>query len=261
MLTPKISVFAASIRPHLWKSFFDSIKRTDLPFEVVFAGDLSFDTINLFSPKVEWFHYIQTGNIKPAQATEIARRGCRGEVLHWTADDAEYSPHLLDYFWEFWKLLDNYKTIVSCQTIEDGQFVILERHRLFWKAFNTPQMAPLGFMSSKFWDELGGIDCRYVSGQWDNDLVMRALNAGGEVVLFTDKGEISLDHRKHGGNQGTFRTGYPKDREVLEGAWAPKGRDQILEVPFKRYDSGFEPFDHTAADFWIKSQNNRGMWK
>lgn len=264
---PKISIFAASVRPHLWKAFFGSLKSNDLQFEVVFAGNLAYDIINLFSPKFEkpnqFFHYIQTGNIKPAQAAEIARRHCEGELLHWSADDAEYSLRLIDRIWESWKKFNDYRTIVSCQTIEDGSFVLLERHRLFWKAHNTPQMAPLGFISSILWDKLGGIDRRFVSGQWDNDILMRALNVGAEVVLFTEGGEISLDHRgKHGGNQGTFRSGYPKDREVLEGAWAPQGKDTDLRTPpFQRYDGGFEPFDHAAPDFLTVSQSNKGMWE
>ena len=267
MPQPKISVFAASIRPHLWKELFDSLKTNDLPFEVVFAGNLPSEAVQAHSPTFEkadqFFHYIPTGNIKPAQVAEIARMHCEGELLHWTADDAVYSPHLLDFAWEFWSKMNGYKIILSCQTIEDGNFLPLERHRFFWKAQNTPQMAPLGFMSSILWDELGGIDRRYVSGQWDNDLVMRALNEDGEVVQFVDKGEISLDHRrKHGGNQGTFRSGYPVDRTVLEGAWAPMGiAFDISKPPFKRYDAGFEPFDRTAPDFTTKSQSNKGQWE
>lgn len=266
---PKISVFASSIRPHLWKDFFDSILQNDLPFEVVFTGHLPEDVVRAHAPKLnqfkpgQFFHYIQLGNIKPAQAYEIACRNCDGELVHWTADDAEYFPHLLDETWKFWERLNKPRAIVSCQTIEDGNFVILEHHRLFGCADNTPQMAPLGFMSREFYNELGGIDKRYVSGQWDNDIVMRAMNEGGEVVLFTEKGEISLHHgNKHGGNAGTFRTGYLHDRTILEGAWAPQGRDQDLtKPPFKRYDSGFEPFDRDAVDFYYRSQSFKGMWE
>lgn len=265
---PKISVFAASIRPNLWEAFFKSIEQNKIPFEVVFCGNLPDEVIRQYSPK--WsidsghiFHYIRVGNIKPAQATEIARIHCEGELLHWTADDAEYSPNLLDFVWENWQSLQNKKTIVSCQTIEDHRLVRLENHRLFWRAPHTPQMAPLGFMSREFCDELGGIDRRYVSGQWDNDLILRAINAGGNVILFMDKGDISLDHAgKHGGNSGTFRTGYQKDREVLEGTWAPKGKDQPFDaIPFPRFDAGFEPFDKTDPDFYTKSQNFKGIWE
>jgi len=263
----KISIFAASVRPHLWKAFFDSLKVNDLSFEIVFAGNLSQRDIDINSPVFEKtnqsFRYISTGNIKPAQAYEIARINCAGELLHWTADDAEYSPHLLDYIWEAWESINNYKTIIACQTIEDGNFVILEWHRLFGRAYNTPQMAPLGLMSAKFFDEIYGYDRRFISGQGENDFVMRAMNAGGSVVLFMDKGEISLHHsNKHGGNTGPFRSAYPHDRKILEAAWAPQGRDQIFSVPpFPRFDGGFEPFDSSAPDFYFKSQSHKGMWE
>lgn len=266
---PKISVFASSIRPHLWKFFFNSIKENDLPFEVVFAGNLPDDLVRAFAPKAnefkpnQFFHYIPLGNIKPAQAYEIACRNCEGELVHWTADDAEYSPHLLDEVLKFWGQLDDPTAIISCQTIEDGNFVILEHHRLFGAAFNTPQMAPLGFMSREFYNELKGIDQRFLSGQWDNDLLMRAYNSGAKVHLFMDRGEVSLHHsNKHQGNTGTFRSAYPHDRKILEGAWAPEGRNQnIGSAPFKRFDGGFEPFDRDAVDFYYRSQGPKGNWE
>jgi hypothetical protein len=264
---PKISVFASSVRVNLWKPFFESIARNDLPFEVVFAGNLSEEVVMenapVFKKDGQCFRYIYTGRIKPAQVYEIARLNCRGELLHWTADDSEYSEHLLDKIWARWVELNDYKKIISCQTIEDGNFVVLEWHRLFGRAYNTPQMAPLGFMSEKFFNEVGGVDRRYISGQWDNDIIMRAMNAGGEVVLFMDKGEISLDHyHKHGGNAGTFRTAYTHDRKILEAAWAPQGRDQKFDsLPFKRFDSGFEPFDAEDPNFYYVSQSHKGMWE
>jgi hypothetical protein len=267
--SPKISIFASSVRPHLWKFFFSSIQQNDLPFEVVFTGNLPDDMVRAFAPKAnefkagQIFRYIPVGNIKPAQAYEIACRNCEGELIHWTADDAEYSPHLLDEVWKVWEKTENKRTIISCQTIEDGNFVHLEHHRLFGRAFNTPQMAPLGFMSREFYNELGGIDRRYVSGQWDNDIIMRALNVGAEVVQFVERGQVSLHHRnKHGGNAGTFRGGYKHDRTILEGAWAPEGRDQnIGSAPFKRFDGGFEPFDRDTPDFYFKSQSHKGIWE
>lgn len=264
---PFISVFASSIRPNLWKDFFQTIEKNRIPFEVIFSGPLPEEVVQNYRPRWEpgsghVFHYVHTGNIKPAQAYQIAQMNCQGQLVHWTADDAEYSPNLLDRIWEYWLQQGNPKTILSCQTIEDGNLVVLEHHRLFGRAFHTPQMAPLGFMDARFWEEIGGIDRRYISGQWDNDIVLRAMNEGGKVELFTDYGEISLHHgNKHGGNSGTFRTAYKHDRTILEGAWAPLGRDQQFEAPpFKRYDTGFEPFDYTDPNFLTVSQGPKGLW-
>lgn len=265
---PLLSLFAASVRPQLWPAFFASLEANELPFEVVFAGNLPDEVVKQYAPK--WgpqqdrsFHYIPLGNIKPAQSYALAAQACEGELIHWTADDAEYAPGLLDRIWAVWDRLQNSRAVLSCQTIEDGNFVMLEWHRLFGRAFHTPQMAPLGFMSRKLWRELGGIDRRFISGQWDNDLVMRAMNAGAFVEAIVDQGEVSLDHRrKHGGNAGTFRTAYQHDRRILEGAWAPEGRDTVFgKPPYKRYDAGFEPFDLSAPDATTKSQGPNGMWQ
>ena len=45
-------------------------------------------------------------------------------------------------------------------------------------------MAPIGMMNRKYFQELGGIDRRFICGQWDNDLMIRIYNDGGGLKYF-----------------------------------------------------------------------------
>ena len=120
-------------------------------------------------------------------------------------------------------------------------------------------MAPLALMSRSFLEELGGLDRRYICGQYENDIVMRSNAVGGRVKIFKD-GYIELDHKnKHFGegvNQiRSFALGYPNDRKVLETSWAD-GKKVLTERTDK-----FEPFKETE-DWYFKSQaNNKHIWE
>jgi hypothetical protein len=127
-------------------------------------------------------------------------------------------------------------------------------------------MAPLGLMSREYLDELGGVDRRYICGQYENDWVMRVYADGGEVIIFGDKDNyINIPHQEKSKlikestdfatyQQRPFAKGYVSDRVVLEKSWS---RDKI--VTLERYDE-FEPFED--EDILIKSQskNLEGMW-
>jgi len=235
----QISLFTASIRPNLYKQFFDSLKSTQLKYEVIFTGPVDVEAHKEIIEKCENLKFIVTGNVKPAQCYEIARRNCTGELIHWTADDAEYSEGCLDKAYEFWKGFKDKKTILSIQTKENGTLCDMDLHSFQGADTSTPLMAPLGLMSRKFLDKLGGCDARYICGQYENDIVMRAYAAGAQVYLFKD-GVIELNHyEKHGVNHEgrTFALGYTRDRQILEKSWGFKG--ELLKT--KRSDE-FVPF-------------------
>lgn len=284
----KISLFASSVRPQLYPAFFKSLESEPLKndIEVVFAGNA-----NGLLPKDEWrsfylndntndkavkllsnvnVFYIPTANIKPSQCYEIARRNCTGEVVVWVADDCEFIGGILSKAYEYWKSKNNRKLILSIQTKESGynlpvgQLFDMDVHRFFGGRGSTPLMAPLGMMSREYLDELGGIDRRYVCGQYENDIVMRAYADGGSVEIFGDKDAyIDIDHLGKSIQIGEsdnetdflhrpFAKGYHKDRSILESSWAKDG-----QVSLKRFDE-FEPFED--QDLLTKSQSNKGHW-
>lgn len=255
----KISLFASSTRCHLWPEFFNSLKSNTIPFEVVFAGNAPELEVNNYYPKLPdngSFKYIRTGNIKPAQCYEVARRACSGELVNWTADDCEYSTQALDKIYDFFVGLGNPKALVSVRTNENDTNNDPADQLLCGP--RTPIMAPLGVMRRDFLEELGGLDRRYVCGQYENDIAMRVINASLQpVVLYRDV-VIKIDHLRKHGPATKFWTGYSKDREILEGAWIKNG--VILpHIPYRRFDNGHEPY--TDKDILTISQSNKGIWE
>lgn len=275
----KVSLFASAVRPKLWDSFFNSLENTSVRYEVIFAGNVpAMKDYNYFSGRN--FRYIKTKNIKPAQCYEVARIYCKGETVIWVADDCEFPDDVVGKAYNYWKSKQNEKLILSIQTRESGynlpvgQLFDMNMHRFFGYRVQTPLMAPLGLMSREFLNYLGGIDRRYTSGQYENDIVMRAYNEGATVEVFGDKDcFIDIDHLGKSlaiGESKTqadflnrpFAKGYDHDRKVLEGSWVDPQRYGYLRKDeqgrFIRNDE-FEPF--LVHGLLEASQGPKGIWE
>lgn len=273
-----VSIFASAVRIPFYKTFLDSLKGTSVPYEVVFAGLNTFEELKLelgkfidknysedplyahrfkgFFEKYPEFKYIQTSNIKPEQCYEIARRNCKGEAIHITADDAEYSPDCIGKAYRYWKEQNDKKLMLSIQTIENRMFCNMKGHRFFWDQPNSPIMAPMFFMDRQLLEDMGGFDRRFVCGQGENEIVCRfVFEQGGRVEFWGDReNHITLDHYVRHGIKRPFATGYNKDREVLEASWA-EGRTVLS----KRKDE-FEPFVDDGTLLTKSQSNNLPLW-
>ncbi len=270
-MQPKVSLFASSIRPHLWDAFFKSLEGTSVNVEVIFAGNSRYDELRIGEvykyPKGGenvLFKYIKTASIKPAQCYEVARRACTGELICWVSDDCEFNNDILGKAYKYFKDNCSYKDILSIQTKENWItgwiFFNMSMHSFYGGKSSTPRMAPLGMMNRKYLEELKGIDKRYIAGQYENDITMRIYENKGKLYPFGDKNcFVEIDHKnKHGGltseNPRPFALGYKKDREVLESSWTD-GKGNVL----KDRNDTFEPFED--KDILIKSQsNNLARW-
>jgi len=271
----KISLFASSIRPHLYPSLFKSLEGTTVEVEFVFGGPLNLEgnlvPENLLMEKEiasGRLKYIQTADIKPAQIYEACRRACTGELISWTADDAEFPDDVLGKAYRFFKRTCTRKDIISTQTKEhyrEWQLCDANAHRFFGGDSKAPKMAPMGIMNREYLQELGGIDRRFLCGQWDNEILIRLYNDGGKLYHF-DEAVILLDHfNKHDPKWRTsrdrpFARGYEHDRKILEGAWGKLGQMKYDVLPYQRYDGGFEPF--SSEDLLTKSQSftRKDIW-
>lgn len=249
-----VSIFASAVRTSFYKTFLDSLKTTTVPYEVVFAGPNTPEQVASYLAEYPQFKYIHTENIKPAQCYEVARRACLGETILWAADDCEFSPDLIGKVYRSWKELKSEKAIMSIQTLENGMFVNMKVHSFFGGHRDTPLMAPLGLMSRKFCQELGGFDRRYICGQYENECVMMAIVLGGKVYIWGDKDNlITIDHYARHGISRPFALGYNHDREILEKRWTKNG--QVILEP----QCPFEPYED--KDILIKSQSfNKPLW-
>lgn len=277
----KVSIFASAVRPQFFGSFLESLQGTTEKYEVVFAGHCAPQEVKVFEDCFPEFTYIHTGRIKPAQCYEIARRACIGETIAWTADDCVHTTDLYGKAYRHWKNIvstDAFKlgrgatisgdpevikellrkcerVALSIQTEENRQFCDMHVHSFFGCQFNTPLMAPLALMSNKVMQDLGGFDRRYICGQYENDAIMRLIEAGGRVEIFGDReNKIIIDHYARHGIHRPFAKGYGHDREILEGSWT-NGSGKV----FTEIQRPFEPYEDT--DLLVKSQSfNLPLW-
>lgn len=282
-----ISLFASANRPLLWPSYLKSLESTTVSYEVVFAGDVrpNQEIVN------SYLKYIHTGRIKPGQCYALASRECTGETISWSCDDANYDNDVLGKAYRYWKAQNNEKLILSIQTKEsgygnpEGSLFDMDIHRFFGGDRNSPLMAPMCLMSRDFFNDLGGYDRRYVSGQTENDIVMRAYTQGATVEIFGGpECFIDIDHLKKSIDIGEstdekdflnrpFAQGYAKDREVLEKSWTIYRQDKLMnlltqgrrefyqseikEISQVQLDQ-FEPYTKDIS--LTESESNKGIW-
>ena len=260
MTEPIISICATAAKPEFWLDFWNSIGKPLIPFEVVFVGP---------RPKQHTFptnfRYIQS-NVKPAQCYEIAWREARGKFILHMADDLkfrsiqgayiEWSP--LDKLYETWLEAKNPKAIVSCRYMLDGVDYSVEPNSHVFRAhdMSSPTMPVGAFMTKALLEEIGGVDRRFVGVCFDLDIAMRAIAAGGKVVM--DK-SVYVEELTDKGN-GRLSAGWgwwSEDRALLDKLWPKIGNWELKRRgPVK----GFY-LDSMAIPFLLHSQGKRGRWR
>lgn len=273
----KISLFAASIRPHFWNRFLDSLKSNTYDYEVVFTGFIDDALVKEFTDQYKEFRYIRTGDVKPAQCYEIARRACKGLLVGWCSDDCTFSEGALDKIYNF-SIHQPYQTVIAIKNVDpECENNDLNTQRFFPRNLNTPQMAVTGFMHRGYLDKLGGFDRRYVYGKFESDLCMRVLSDGGKIIKYEDV-TINIEHTMKNGDYTNDWSGVNQDSETLENSWVIGGYKEFekpivafepsgkpvpyypitnREVTLKRNDV-FEPYDY--VDILNKSQSINTRW-
>jgi len=246
----QVSVVASAVRIPFWMELYSSLQQNQIKWEVVFVGD---KTPGFKLP--ENFKWIYSPT-KPAQCYEIGFRAAEGELIHWTADDAIYvydsNRHNLDKAYNFYKSFNDKKAVIAMRPIEDGGDV-WDFHHFFGGSHATPIMAPLGLINREFFvHELGGYDRRYISGQSENDVVMRAIEAGGRVEICMDA-YVYIGHRRAHEVPNPFRQWYTWDRSVLEKSWVlPDGSISPTRLdPVERFED---------ENLLTITQGPRGKW-
>lgn len=207
---------------------YNSLLQNSVSFEIIFVGPNP-PTFTL----PENFRYYFS-KCKPSQCYQAAAFECEGELIHWTADDADYNeptarcPNTLDSVWQNYQdsiiKYGDRRTIFSMRTIEDYKdtgHADWEKHRFFYGDMRTPQMAPLGAMNREFFNSIGGYDKGFEAGQSENDIICRALAEGGRVETAKDA-KVFLHHAECHSTY-PFRKGYNNDRAFLESCWVNEG--------------------------------------
>jgi hypothetical protein len=279
---PIISLVASANRIEWWTRFYNSLQHHQTPFEVIFVGDRKPN----FELPPNMKHIYAT--CKPCQCYEIGFRAAQGELIHWTADDASYNykgTHgdclaPLDVAYKRWLAMEekygqDKKSVVAFRPIEDGGDV-WNFHHFFGGWIHTPVMAPFALIHRDYFvNKLGGYDRRFVSGQSENDVIMRVYEDGGRVEIAMDA-MLYVHHRQvHPPNpkENKFRRWYDKDREILENCWVVGGygfyerlnstvgneeAKKQVKIATKR-QLAVERFEDTP-DIYIVSQGEKGQW-
>ncbi len=238
-----VSLCASANRPVLqngfknWERFLNSLKRNKVKYEVIFSGDVppNFDT-SLY-PEFKWIK----SNVKPAQAYQICFWEAKGELIGYSADDADYvcnnpDTHTkqfdnLDIAYNFYKECEkrynDNKTIVAMNPCEDGGWPQEKWHYFFGGNPWSPRMAPFGLIHRDFMNEIGGYPNDHISGQAENSVVMSAYMLSGRVE-FCKNACLYVHHRevhprKDGKEVNLFRRWYNEDRRALENRWVKEG--------------------------------------
>ena len=246
----QISLCASACRPEYWETFCNSLKGNTINIEVVFVGPNP--PLTDLGPN---FKFIKA-TCKPSQCYQIAFNNANGEIIGFTADDVVYdllTEDGLDRVYNFYKKFNNYKNIIAQRPIEDGRDVWYQ-HYLMGNDRTTPIMAPLGFISNKFLKELGGYDINFISGQGENDLIMRAYGVGGRVERIWNsfanifhRSTHELDTNAKFRKYGTF------DRIILEERWILENKVSPIRLkPLELFKE--------REDWYFNGQGPKGIW-
>ena len=195
MNKPELSILMAGFRAHKWKEVYDSILRsTKRTFEFVIVSP--HETL---PPELK-----QYGNIRhfqdfgsPMRAGQIAACMAQSDVwVYLMADDGVYLNDAIDNNVNLlYSMGDNYKNVVVCPYFEgpNGYRKVYQPNEYYLINYHDASRAPvpnnwIGFNNTiiyrKFFEELGGWDCKYETCPMGLvDLAIRAQRNGANAAL------------------------------------------------------------------------------
>lgn len=183
-----ISFFGASIRPERWKHFDDQLSKTNLDFEIIWVGPKGLK--GKLPKHTKW---IKT-NVKPMQCWEIGARATQSEVICVMVDDINVGPYMYDKVYEIYKKANNYKTLIQPRyhryngkgrKISDRTWTLAFpcRHKKVPKKDYIQTVDACSVYSRKFFFELGGYDKNFIAAHGGQDISLRAIEAGANIII------------------------------------------------------------------------------
>jgi hypothetical protein len=240
---PLMSLYGASNRPQFWLWFDANIKHNEVPYEIIWTGDVR-PTFEL-PPHMK---FIFTA-VKVAQCAHIAAKYCSGDLMLHVGDDLEFQPQALDELYKKYVEMNNYKAIIWSKMGRDGKddtdYSIQSGHGVL--------------MSRKFYLELGGYDRRFYCNTYDVDLQFRALSDKFNGCAFFADNAFMYERKDlcPGGwlRGGWYRHGGIKDVAFMQSLWFDEHKRR-LHVPtspeelFEDNDTLLTISQGTGAETW-----------
>ena len=212
-MKPDVSLYGSAAKVDLWMRLYESIGKSKVTFEVVFAGPNE-PTFTL----PDNFKFIKT-NVKPTQCLEIAVRQTTADLIMQVADDCVFTEeHPLERLYETYVSYNNPKLILSCRYVCNGKDLSATCHRFFTKDQTSPLVPLSGLMSRQLYMDIGGIDRNFIAIMFDLDITMRVYALGGTVVL----SDVHLNESHN--RRGLCHQFWGYDRPLLESLWSVDGK-------------------------------------
>jgi len=280
----QFSLICPSVRPQYWNNICDSLLDNKLEWEILFVGP--------FPPMESGYkdlpknaRWIET-SVKPAQCTHIGFTEARGEFVSITADDCTYfTPNhkgALDNMYNFIKtfpeadkhknteakIYNRDKMVYGFRMFED-RFCAETSHTHYFVAKDrilpahqrsSSLLYPFFVIANGVYQELGGYDTRFITGQCENDFLFRVhLTHGFTENSLCPTAMVWALHDKHN-NSGSFRKYHAKDSETLKKLWI--GRKEVTnEEYFNRYrqEKTVNQYINNNTLYTV-SQGEKGEW-
>lgn len=233
MTEPVFSLVGTAIRSNIYTDFYNSFSKTNIPFEVVFAGNAK-----PIETMPNNFKYIYT-EVKPSQCIEISARHAVGKYIILSPDDVTVSSGFLDRAYNYvYRDPDAYFYSFR-YGVKQGVFDPLYFDK---KIPMSPIVGISGIYDRKMWSELGGVDNRFLFTFVDIDMQLRFREAGRSLFIMSDcileeKRSKSTGHTEGLASGLTDITGKP-DRHTINTLWVKESRAPGWEKLPKTRNSG-----------------------
>lgn len=211
---PVISLIGSAIHTNLWLEFYESLRGNVTSFEVVLVGD---KRPHFVLP--DNFRFIYS-TVKPVQCVEIACRHARGDFVMVVADDILFSRSALDKMYDKWREIRDDNVIISSRWSKKGKDLAGKMNYFIGDA-NSPLLPCSALIKKKLWQDLGGVDRRFIASCADLDIALRIYEIGGRIILCDD---VWVDERKKKGEMLYPTYGAKFDRPLLDSFWVKDGR-------------------------------------
>jgi len=180
MINPKVSVVTSGRRPQLWEDVHKSLSDNNKSsFEMIYAGPNKPDFE--LPPNMKFIHTMA----KPAQCVEMAFRKSCGDYIVPAADDLMFAPGYIDKLCEYISLHNMESTVVipHLSLLRKKRWQVKQLCKHHGGNAKWPVVGMTAFMKRTVWESLGGIDKEFTAIYWNNDLMLRFYERGGQYVM------------------------------------------------------------------------------
>jgi hypothetical protein len=256
----QFSFVAPSIRPHLWKQFYNSVKDTKINWEVIFVGPLS--PVEELPPNVRWIK----ASVKPSQCTHIGFLEAKGEIVSLTADDAQYfAPNgksAIDNMYEFMNNFpehgqyNNKRIAYGFRMFEDCFCVETSHTHYLDPSKRGILLYPFFAIFKDTYLEIEGYDNGFICGQAENDFLLRiAKKYGSTMGSLCPLAMVWANHNDHS-NSGKFREYHTIENAYLKKLWLDDSYlgDEVL----KKIREGHAYINDNTI--YTVTQGEKGEW-